>query len=178
MTLYNEVNTSVLERSDDLPSGCELTADILANFDEQTPISQWSCGFMIGHDWLSDIWDESLPESLDEKCGASVMTLSFFSSRKLAEAYYDEIGQPESNASDKTFKSFEQFAETIRELFPLALSAYAHLGRTIFEAIMQDAAKGTQPARHTKAGRNDPCSCGSGSGSGKKHKKCCAGKLH
>ena len=171
MTLYNEVNTSVLERSDALPFGCEFRAYILANFDDEASISQWSRGFVIGHDWLTDVWDEYLPESLDEECGANVMALSFFSSRQLAEAYYAEIGDAESSEPGK---SFEQFAETIRELFPAALSAYAHLGRTIFEVLMQDAAANNQPARSSKVGRNDPCPCGSG----KKYKKCCGGKLH
>ena len=171
MTLYNEVNTSVLERNDDLPVGCEFKKDVFANFDEQASILQWSHGFTIGHDWLIEVWDEYLPESLDEECGANVMALSFFSSRQLAEAFYAEIDHSENSEPGK---SFEQFAEAIRELFPAALSAYAHLGRTIFEVLMQDAAKGTQPARRTKVGRNDPCPCGSG----KKYKKCCAGKLH
>lgn len=171
MTLYNEVNGSVLERSDTLPFGCDFKTDVFANFDEQASILQWSRGFTIGHDWLIDVWDEYLPESLDEECGADVMALSFFSSRQLAEAYYAEVDDAESSEPGKPF---EQFAETIRDLFPAALSAYAHLGRTIFEVLMQDAANGTQPARRTKVGRNDPCPCGSG----KKYKKCCAGKLH
>jgi len=171
MTLYNEVNTSVLEHCDDLPFGCEFRVDILANFDDEAPILQWSRGFMIGHDWLADVWDECLPESLDKECGANVMALSFFSSRRLAEAYFAEIGHSESSAPGK---SFEQFAETIREVFPSALSAYAHLGRTIFEVLMKDSAARNQPTQSTKVGRNDPCPCGSG----KKYKKCCAATLH
>ena len=171
MTLYNEVNSSVLERSDTLPFGCKFKTDIFANFDERASILQWSRGFTIGYDWLIEVWDEYLPESLDEECGANVMALSFFSSRQLAEAFYAEIDHSESSEPEK---SFEQFAEAIRGLFPAALSAYAHLGKTIFEVRMQEAAKGTQPARRTKVGRNDPCPCGSG----KKYKKCCAEKLH
>ena len=171
MTLYNEVNTSVLERSDALPIGCDFKTDILANFDEHTSILQWSRGFTIGHDWLSDVWEEYLLEEMDEECGATVMVLSFFSSRQLADAFHAEIGHSERSESGK---SFEEFAEKIRELFPAALSAYAHLGRTIFEVLMENSAEGTQPAQHTKVGRNDPCPCGSG----KKYKKCCAGKLH
>ena len=171
MTIYNEVNSSVLERSDSLPFGCEFRPNTLANFDGRSSISQWSRGFMIGHDWLSQVWEEYLPESLDEECGANVMALSFFSSRQLAEAYYAEVDHSESRGPGMPF---ERFAETIRELFPAALSAYAHLGRTIFEVLMQNAAAGNQPARSTKVGRNDPCPCGSG----KKYKKCCGGKLH
>jgi uncharacterized protein len=171
MTLYNEINTSVLERSEALPIGCDFETDIFANFDEHTSILQWSCGFTIGHDWLSEVWEEYLLEEMDEECGATMMVLSFFSSRQLAEAYHAETKQ---SGKSKSGKSFEQFAEKIRELFPAALSAYAHLGRTIFEVLMEDAAEGTQPAQHTKIGRNDPCPCGSG----KKYKKCCGGKLH
>lgn len=171
MTLYNEVNTSVLERSEALPSDCDFKTDILANFDEHTSILKWSRGFTIGHDWLSDVWEEYLLEEMDEECGATVMVLSFFSSRQLAEAFYAEI---EHSERSKPGKSFEQFAEKIRGLFPAALSAYAHLGRTIFEVLLENAAEGTRPTQHTKVGRNDPCPCGSG----KKYKKCCGGKLH
>ena len=34
MALYNQVNSSVLERSDAMPPGCEFQLDIDANFDE------------------------------------------------------------------------------------------------------------------------------------------------
>ena len=124
MTLYNEVNTSVLERSETLPIGCDFKTDIFANFDEHTSILKWSRGFTTGHDWLSEVWEEYLLEEMDEECGATVMVLSFFSSRQLAEAFYAEIDHSENSEPGK---SFEQFAEKIRELFPAALSAYAHL---------------------------------------------------
>jgi uncharacterized protein len=171
MALYNQVNTSVLERSDAMPPGCRFQPDIDANFDGESSVSQWSRGFVLGHDWLSEVWDEYLPESMDEECGATVMALSFFGSRQLAEAFYAEM---DPTASTAPGNSFEQFAETIRELFPAALSSYSHLGRTIFEVLMQNAATCDEPARSTKIGRNDPCPCGSG----KKYKNCCAAKLH
>ncbi len=171
MALYNQVNSSVLERSDAMPSGCDFQPDIDANFDEESSVSQWARGFVLGHDWLSDVWDECLPESLDEECGATVMALSFFSSRQLAEAFYAEMDPTKRTAPGK---SFEQFAEKIRELFPAALTSYSHLGRTIFEVLMQDGPIGDQPVRSTKVGRNDLCPCGSG----KKYKKCCAERLH
>ena len=171
MALYNQVNSSVLERSDSMPSGCEFQPTIDAEFDEESSVSQWSRGFVLGHDWLSEVWDECLPEMMDEECGATVMVLSFFSSRQLAEAFYAEMDPTKRTAPGK---SFEQFAETVRELFAAALSSYSHLGRTIFEVLMQRAATGDSPARSAKIGRNDPCPCGSG----KKYKKCCAAKLH
>ncbi len=91
MTLYNEVNTSVLERSETLPIGCDFKADIFANFDEHTSILQWSGGFTIAM-------------TRSRKCGKRTC--------------YAEI---EHSESSEPGKSFEQFAEKIRELFPAAL---------------------------------------------------------
>jgi uncharacterized protein len=171
MTLYNEVNSSAIERSDALPMGCKFRPDILANFEEQSSISQWSRGFTSGHDWLRQVWEEYLPESLEDEYGAGVMLLSFFSSQQLAEAYYEENDDSEGG---EAAKSFEQFAQTIRKIFPAGLAAYANLGRSIFEVHMRDAAGDIEPARSTKVSRNAPCPCGSG----KKYKKCCGGTLH
>jgi len=135
MTLFNEVNTTVLERSDKLPRGCEFKEDIFSNFDVKVSISQWSRGFMIGHDWLSELWDNSLPKEMGEECGATTMVLTFFSSQQLAEAYFED-----SNPSrNETGKRFEDFSETARKLFPSALASYAHLGRTIFEVLFENA---------------------------------------
>ncbi len=171
MALYNQVNCSVLERSDSMPSGCEFQPDIDANFDDESSVSQWSRGFVLGHDWLSDVWDECLPESVDVEFGATVMALSFFSSRQLADAFYAELDPTARTAPGKSFK---QVAEKICEMFPADLSSYSHLGRTIFEVLMQKATTGEKPARSVKIERNDPCPCGSG----KKYKKCCAATLH
>ena len=133
MTLYNQINSAALERSDKMPSDCEFHSDVEANFDEEVPISQWSRGFMLGHDWLADLWDEYVPESLDEECGSSAMVLSFFASRKLAEMYYLETTTTPHHR--KPGISFSEFAERVRDLFPDALSSYAHLGRTISEVL-------------------------------------------
>ncbi len=135
MALFNEVNTTVLERSDKLPRGCEFKEEIFANFDVKASISQWSGGFMIGHDWLSELWDDALPKEMDEECGATTMVLTFFSSQQLAKAYFED-GKPWPNVSGKTF---EDFSETARKLFPSALASYAHLGRTIFEVLFENA---------------------------------------
>jgi len=133
MTLFNQVNTAVLDRSNKMPSSCEFQNEVDANFEEDAAISQWSRGFMLGHDWLADVWDECVPESLDGECGSSAMVLSFFGSRQLAEAYYAEsTTTPRHRNPDK---SFTEFAELVQELFPAALSSYAHLGRTISEVM-------------------------------------------
>jgi uncharacterized protein len=135
MALYNEINTAVMERRDTMPTGCEFLADTSANFDDQAPVSQWSRGFTLGHDWLSEVWDEYMPDELSEmsqELGACMMTLSFFGSRQLAEAFYLE-GRGRRRRIDP--KEFRDLAEKIRGLFPSALASYAHLGRTISEVL-------------------------------------------
>ena len=171
MALYNEVNTRVLERSAALPAGCAFDDDILANFEESSTISQWARGFAAGHDWLAEVWDEYLFEELDDECGTAVMVLAFFATRQLAEASYADLDPARQK---KQPESFEDFARTVRELFPEALASYANLGRTIFEVMSEQDASYSQPVRRTKVGRNEPCPCGSG----KKYKKCCGWEIH
>jgi yecA family protein len=143
MALYNEVNTAVLERSNALPAGCAFHQDILRNFDDASSISQWSRGFASGHDWLAEVWEEYLFGELDEECGATLMVLSFFGSTKLAGAYYKDMAPSKRNGGDE---SFENFAETMRKMFPDALASYAHIGRSIFEALQEQDSADSQPA--------------------------------
>ncbi len=171
MAVYNEVNEAVLERSDALPPGCAFADDIAENIGDDVPISQWSRGFTQGHDWLTEVWEDYLFDEVDEEFGATLMVLSFFGSRRLAEAYHAEMAP---GRRKKGGTSFEDFARTMRNSFPDALAYYANLGRTIFEVVSKRDAGDNEPARSIKIGRNEPCPCGSG----KKYKKCCGARLH
>jgi len=171
MALYNEVNTAVLKRSNTLPAGCGFCEDIPKNFADDASISQWSRGFASGHDWLAEVWEECLFGELDEECGATLMVLSFFGSKKLANAYYEDMVSDNRNRGDG---SFEDFAKTVREMFPDALASYAHIGRSIFEAVLQLDEDRREQALSTEIGRNEPCPCGSG----KKYKRCCGSQVH
>ena len=171
MALYNEVNTAVLERSNALPAGCAFNEDISKNFEDDSSISQWSRGFASGHDWLAEVWDEYLFGELDEECGATLMVLSFFGSKKLAHAYYEDMAPGKRKRGDE---SFDNFAKTMRKMFPDALASYAHIGRSIFEAVLEHRKGSGKPGVSKKIGRNEPCPCGSG----KKYKKCCGSQVH
>ncbi|MDH3691987.1 MAG: UPF0149 family protein [Gammaproteobacteria bacterium] len=171
MTLYNEINTGVRERSNSLPAGCVFDENVSKNFKEDASISQWSRGFAAGHDWLAEVWKENLFGELDEECGATLMVLSFFGSRQLAEAYFAEMKPRKHKRGNE---SFEDFARTMRKMFPDALASYAHIGRSILEAILEFDAGGGEPAVSKKIGRNEPCPCGSG----KKYKRCCGKASH
>ena len=171
MTLYNETNTGVLERSNSMPAGCAFHEDISENFEDSSSISQWSRGFAAAHDWLAKVWEEYLFDELDEECGATLMVLSFFGSKQLANAYFNDM---KPRKRDRRDESFDDFAMTMRRMFPDALASYAHIGRSIFEAVLEHSKGGGEPAVSEKIGRNEPCPCGSG----KKYKKCCGGQLH
>jgi uncharacterized protein len=164
MTLYNEINAAVLEKRAALPGDCHLRPQALDNLVDAAPLARWARGFLTGHDWLEELWDVELPGDMDEELGAVLMTLTFFSSRSLADAFHQE-------AAPKT-TSFGAFAESILRLFPEALAEYAHFGRSVLAGVGPTVA---EPLRQTvNVGRNDPCPCGSG----KKFKKCCGDARH
>ena len=132
----------------------------MENLQPDAPMSQWAQGFGMGYDYLSEVWDVYTPDEFDEEIGALLMTLTFFSSPTLAEAYRDEM---------KGKGTLEQLAQSVTEIFPTAMGEYAHLGRSIYRARLDAGDLDLEPASPIKIGRNDPCPCGSG----KKFKKCC-----
>jgi uncharacterized protein len=160
MELYNEINEDVLEDKVKLPEDCRFRDDLLSNLDEDAPVSQWSRGFMLGHTWLKESWDEFLPEEYREDLGALFLALGFFASRRAAEDCATE-------AADEGV-SLVDMARGFRKEFHYAMSTYARLGRSIYQALMRN-----PPEEVVKVvGRNEPCPCGSG----RKYKKCCGGK--
>ena len=163
MALYNTINAAVLDPPTLLPADCPLQDDVLANFEDTAPMTQWSRGFLYGHQWLEELWEECLPEELADELAAILMTLSFFSSREMAEDFLAE-----STTGDQTL---EAMAGAIHRVVPGAVAQYAHMGRSIATVLAEHDAK---PAHSTKVGRNDPCSCGSG----KKYKRCCGATVH
>ncbi len=165
LSLYNSVNASVSAETAALPADCVFRENVLANLDAEAPIGQWSRGFMRGHQWLEDLWESYVPNELDGEFAAMLLTLSFFASPNIAEAFRKE------SAPDR---SLEALATTIQPIFPTALAGYAHLGRSIAAILAEDAATERTPRRHAKTGRNDPCPCGSG----RKYKKCCGVSVH
>ena len=75
------------EREIHLPSD---PTSVRGNLEDDAPIAQWSCGFLLGRQWLEELWEETVPEELDDELGSILMTLSFFSSREIAEAFHGE----------------------------------------------------------------------------------------
>jgi yecA family protein len=166
MALYNELNRQVRHADVALLPGFDFHDDPMANLEDNSPISQWSQGFMEGYDWLSEVWTEYLPEELEEPAGAHLLVLSFFCSRQMAEALHSE--------ANKNADSLESMATTMQEHFEGAMHEFAELSFIIQEAVYEQNYAPQVPIRHKKIGRNTPCPCGSG----KKYKKCCATKLH
>jgi uncharacterized protein len=158
MTLYNDVNAAVHEGRAVLPADCEFRSHDLANLDDDAPVGQWSRGFLQGHQWLEETWDAYVPHEIDQDYAALLMTLTFFASSKLAEAYCAEIGD----------RTVADVAPMMRDAFPDALAQYAHLGLGIQQILREAEAEEARPPR-PRVGRNEPCPCGSG----KKYKRCC-----
>jgi uncharacterized protein len=163
MALYNDCIRERTGGTLSLPPGCEMRPWPMDNLSADAPLSQWAQGFGMGYDYLAEVWNEYTPDEFDEELGALLMTLSFFTSPKLAEAYHQET---------QGKGSLEQLAQTVMEIFPEAMRKYAHLGRAIYQARLEAGDLDHETSSRPKIGRNDPCPCGSG----KKFKKCCSGK--
>lgn len=169
---YNAVNdfcVASFEIEGTLPPGCRLLDDPDANLADDAPIAEWCRGFVKGHVWTADIWDEYLPADLSnedketvemaEMLGAAFLGLGYFTSRQVAETILEERGDDELTLSELT--------GTMHESFPEAVRAYAAIGRSIQSAL--EIAQETVRRASPKVGRNAPCPCGSG----RKFKKCC-----
>ena len=166
MTLYNTINAAVLDPPTLLPADCPLRDDVLANFEDDAPIAQWSRGFLRGHQWLEELWEETLPEELQEELDATLTALSFFSSREMAEGFHAEAATDE--------QSLEAMADAIHRVLPSAVAQYAYMGRSIATVLEEPEWDEPEKTHDAKTGRNDPCPCGSG----KKYKKCCGATVN
>ena len=166
MALYNTTNAAVLDPPTLLPADCPLRDDVLANFEDEAPIAQWSRGFLRGHQWLEDLWEETLPEELQEELDATLTALSFFSSREMAEGFHAEAARGE--------QSLEAMADAIHRVLPSAVAQYAQMGRSIATVLAEPEWDEPEQTHHAKIARNEPCPCGSG----KKYKKCCGMTVH
>ena len=165
MVLSNTINTAVLDPPTLLPADCPLRDDVLANFEDEAPIAQWSRGFLRGHQWLEQLW-EDLPEEIAEELDATLMALGFFSSRHMAEDFHAEDTSSE--------QSFEAMADAIHRVVPAAVAQYAHMGRSIAEVLAEPDWEEPERTHHAKIARDEPCPCGSG----KKYKNCCEETVH
>ena len=133
MGLYNHINAGVLAHKPELPPLCEVRAGPLDNLEEDAPLSQWSRGFGQGYDWLSLSWPDDLPDELDEGLGATLLVLTFHSTRSLAEAYRQETkGTP---------MPLEEMAARMQEMMLPTMAAYAELGRGLYEGMLKSRAR-------------------------------------
>jgi len=162
MALYNDCLRERTGGARSLPPGCGMRLQPTDNLTTDAPLSQWAQGFGIGYDYLAEVWEAYTPEEFDEDLGAVLMTLTFFSSPALAEAYHQEGNKK---------RTLAQLAKSVMKIFPEALHEHAQLGRSIYRVRLEAGDLDPEPSRPTRIGRNDPCPCGSG----KKFKKCCGG---
>ena len=164
MALYNTINAGVLDPATLLPADCPLRDDVLANFEDDAPMAQWSRGFLRGHQWFEELWVD-LPDEMAEELDATLMALAFFSSRQMAEDFHAEDTSSE--------QSFEAMADAIHRVLPRAVAQYAHMGQSI-ATVSADHDADASESHDVKVGRNDPCPCRSG----KKYKQCCGATVH
>ncbi len=119
VAIYNFLDQQVEDHKVALPEECLPGNSVVDHFEQDSPFSDWSSGFLIGHGWLDECW-EGLPDDLDEEVGSCMMVLSFFAEKALAEEYYHDYREPG--------ETFEDMAEAMLAEFDEAMVRYADIG--------------------------------------------------
>ncbi|MBK1734137.1 hypothetical protein CKO15_02335 [Halorhodospira abdelmalekii] len=135
MTLHHQIVHQVLAGCPELPTGCTLDPDPLANFWPNAPIGHWSRGFAeartrFGHllEWLPQHSEDEWDVELAQTTAFATMVLEAFGDREQAQAWVD--GARRSAADTTNAQTLEQFASGVRDGFhesfqELALLAYS-----------------------------------------------------
>ena len=127
MALHGQITAAINDQAVGLPADCAFRTNALDNFAAEAPVSQWCQGFTMGHQWLEESWD-LLPQELDEDMGSMLLTLGFFASRELGEAFWQET---------QSRKSLREFADLMRDAFEEQMALYARLGRAMAKVIAE-----------------------------------------
>ena len=122
-------------------------SSLRAFLEDTAPLAAWSRGVLCGHQWLEELWDRELPGDLDDELGAVLMALTFFSSRRLAEAYLAEgqAGRP-----------LGALAESVTRVLPEALGAYVRLGALAARRSPSGGTTGAEASCHSRPQRSVP----------------------
>ena len=124
--VYNDIYEELLEGEPLLPDCCRILTPADANFADDASLSAWARGFLDGHEWLADIWEQAVPSELDDELGSALVMLMCFSSRELAAAFCNNGGEELGP---------EVLAQAAVENFEAAMSAYARIGQVIKQAL-------------------------------------------
>lgn len=124
---YNEIYDELQEGDALLPECCQILTPPMANFDEEATLAAWSRGFLEGHEWLADAWEQGIPPDLDDELGSCLMMLFLFASRELAEAFCRNSGEEQL--------TLEQLAAMAAENFEQAMVSYAYIGASVSKLL-------------------------------------------
>lgn len=108
-----------------LPPDCGFCDDVLANLDEDAPVSRWSRGFSYGHVWLINVWERYLEPRHRGELIRWMLALMFFTKRGFAESSLQTYGG--------CGWTLERMAMRQRDEFPHAMRSYAELGLELLE---------------------------------------------
>lgn len=141
MRLYNQVAQTVLDEKPKLPTNASLAPAVYDNFKSGHPLHDWCFGFNTGLDLTEHYWDSiPLPTDVQDAIADYWMYLSFFSEKKVAEAFAEKSGQ----FGDLPI---EAALQTVRQQMPTILKEYAELAREVIVNMDRLADAAPSPAR-------------------------------
>jgi len=162
MDLYNEINSQVYQQHVKLPEDVLILNPAIDNVNSDAALSCWTRGFMHGHNWLINSWENYLPEELQQDLSGSLAIIGFFSSRQIADRVFEKL-------SKTSGRSEIEISENMLDMLQGSIVTYARIGRSIQISNSNELEIPEMESNKKSVGRNAFCPCGSG----KKYKKCC-----
>jgi yecA family protein len=164
IALLNWISDCIYRDRPAIPIDCTPDPQPMRILEADNNFSRWCSGFLEGHNWLEESWDEVMNDESEagRSLGMTVVVFSFFIHRRMAEHVVAEVARESPSAA----RELEDFAEQFHALISQAVLEYAAIGLAYRQAPPEPTAR--QPVRSKKVGRNQPCPCGSG----RKYKKC------
>lgn len=126
--LNDEINAQVVAEEFGLPDFLAPSPRIKENFYADAGIAHWGRGFLLGDDWLENLWLAYLPEEMQAERKSCIDTLGYFADLQKAKTFCKSADNIEP-------LSLEAVAETMLANFDVAAQCYAFMGRKLRQAL-------------------------------------------
>jgi len=127
---YEDLENRINNNDKILAPYFEPSAEVMENFDEDSPIAHWGRGVQDGFDVLSPVWEAYVPIEHRKHVNTFISTLTFFADIKQAKQACE--------LQDVDNLTREVFAETVIDNFEAAAMGYAEFGLGIRKTHEQD----------------------------------------
>ena len=128
ITLYNQMNSQILNRTAKLPKECRQLPDTMSNFVDPAPIHQWAQGFMKGYSWLMDSWEELFENNPDSQPAFSMIVMILGVAADLQS--FEKVISKDQNETERV-----RMAKNMLTTMPTAIKEFANMALLVRDQV-------------------------------------------